>query len=917
MIFGSRLGVRIFSQQAADEVITGFKNFPANKKATRKYEPPRYVKQVHLTLVGRITFEASRFEATAFLVFEGVALNSPEIFLDAKELQISEVGVYQFQATETPACDDLEELAFVPADFVATSNGLRVMLNQPLATGRHVCVKINYLVEKPNAGIYFVHKLVNTDATYDCVWTQGQDTDSPYWFPCQDDTRLKMTVLQKISFPEHWAGLGNGVCLSDKVTEGVRTQVWKMARPHAPYLVSFAAGDMDTSVQKWRGKDVSVLVPRSFSNLKESIVKETCDMLEFYSNYWGYEYPWEKYGQAFVADFIFGGMENTSATYNTDNVLGTPDFEAGSEGRTYLVMHEMAHQWFGDTVTCETWSEAWLNEGFATHSEMLWDEFAHGKVSGIFYALENYKNSYLEEAASYLRPIVSNQYETVGEIFDRHLYEKGALVLNHLRDILGETAFRKAVGHYLKKYEFAPVTTPDFMRALEESTGWNPRKFFDQYVYRAGHIELEVEVHEPALGRLNIEINIDQKQTVSAEFPAYEFESFVHIAYKDGTNEELRVECHQKSEKLVLPIKSREIAYVIFDPRCSLIGPVKKTMPETFALAALATEGAGANGYFKFLAAQSVCEKYAMPANLARVSAWLTSEPSFRARATGYRIVAASQCLGAFELLSGLNDAHAIAAAALVSARATVCSGAQAMFFSSELAVLAEKEGLPLVVRSAAITGLVDLAKKAPALRATLTREELIGLAKRLMGGRTHLGALEGTACALIGELGGQAEFPVLTSQLLEPQVPWRRNAGKLRALAALSARQPELRGEIRPFLTYYAQNLKPIRIVSMLPDLWVAARDDYYSGAFACYLERKPYGLMSMVIPRARRSFERFAKGLEAAGFSEKLAEFSELKSKVTQLEKELEVLKSHLAKVPAEKQVRSGIAGEVQGHC
>src|SRR5690606_2185902 len=133
----------------------------------------------------------------------------------------------------------------------------------------------------------------------------------------------------------------------------------------------------------------------------------------------------EKYAQVFVADFIFGGMENTTATTLTDQVLldARAALDADSED---LVSHELAHQWFGDLLTCREWSQSWLHEGFATYAEYVWREHAHGRDEATM-ELQAWTRSYLEEdSRRYRRPIITRRFDVPIEIFDRHLYEKGA-----------------------------------------------------------------------------------------------------------------------------------------------------------------------------------------------------------------------------------------------------------------------------------------------------------------------------------------------------------------------------------------------------------------------------------------------------------------------------------------------------------
>ena len=910
MIIGSHVGSSILALWARGgakfgqpgTATPGVKNFPAHSSAPRQYEPHRSARQLHMSLTGKILFEAMRFEATAYLVLQGVAHSAATLELDARELQISKVSVRPLRSWEPKHADGLESHPFEQVPFDADNSRVQISLPHELKAGELVCVRIDYMIENPNAGIYFVHKFKKSDAAYDCVWTQGQDTDSPYWFPCQDDPRLKMTTLLKMTFPAHWQALGNGQLLSENILGANKTQVWFLDKPHAPYLTAFAAGELELATKQWRGKDVSVLVPKSAAHALDFLCTETVGMLDFYSNYWGYEYPWSKYGQAFVADFLYGGMENTTATINTDAVLGPQLYLDGTEGKTFLVMHEMAHQWFGDTVTCETWSEGWLNEGFATHSEMLWDEHTNGKTSGIFYALENYLEGYLSEADSYMRPLVFNQYEFVSEIFDAHLYEKGALVLNHLRDWIGENQFRAVVGSYLRANEFKPVTTSDLMTAVENVTGRNPRKFFDTFVFRAGHVELEVETRANAFKPHFFEITVTQKQRIDAEFPAFEFDTWVYVQYTDGTSEELPLHVRHAEEKLALPL-AKDVAYLIFDPRASVVGKTKQKMPEGFVKAILSL-GADANvapaknaqqcdnGYFKYLAAKNIFEYYAVAQNLNLVSEWLNSEPSFRARAAGYKLLGASHLPKAASLLSTMSEKHPVARVAWVNAWAAATSE-KAVSTVDALLALAHDTTEVLSVREAAVGAIAELLKRVPELRFGENRKRIVLAATELSKGNSHLGLLEAQALRVVGELGELSATTDLAERLCGVTVPVRLQVGILKTLAAFSARFPEARNELRPSLLKYAQGSTPVRLVAALPEIWLASNDNSLDDVFYSYINRKNYGLLSMLIPRARRTYARYLKKFDAEADAGKLTELAELKSKLSKLEKDMDVLK------------------------
>ncbi|MFZ9519419.1 MAG: M1 family metallopeptidase [Silvanigrellaceae bacterium] len=910
MILGSHLEAMIENHEARQGWKSGgsgsgsqtssARNFPALKSAKQYYEPHRYCRQIHLTLAGRLNFEEDQFEAYAFVVVKVMSEGATQATFDAREMAIHDVQFARVPSFDINNPYAIESLSFKEVGFAYDDSVLTLKFDEALRQGQLVVAKIHYTITKPNAGLYFVHKKKNSDAAYDCIWTQGQDTDSPFWFPCQDDPRMKITVLQRMSFPAAWKGLGNGQCLSDSVEGNWRTQEWILRHPHAPYLVAFACGEFHEHKVIWRGRDVNVLVPQKFHDTAVVLAQDTAKMMEFYSNYWGYEYPWSKYGQAFVADFLYGGMENTTATFNTDNVIGPQEFMIGSESRNFLVMHELAHQWFGDTVTCETWSEGWLNEGFATHSEVLWEEHCNGKSAGIFYLQEHFQEGYLEESKTYQRPIVFNQFEFVSEIFDAHLYDKGALVLNHLRDTIGEDAFRRAIGHYLTKHQFSPVSTQDLIRAIEESTGFNARKFFDTFVFKAGHIELEAEIRKLDSVPNGLEVSLSQKQGQKDDRELCEFQTKVFIQYEDGSGEERLLQVSKADEKIILAAK-QPVAFAIVDPNCSIVGSVKQKISQEWAKAVLSTSKcSGPLSYFKFVAARSLVDGFVSQEVKDLVLGWLKGEQLWRARANAYRMISDTNADLAAEILTSSVERHALARASWIL---SVSKSAlrEKNEWLAQLKEIASQPSEPLNVRDSALTGIVDLLRRTPALRSNEHRQALTSWAWTLARGTTHLGIVEAAALRLIGELVQPSDVGQLQEMVEQHLLPFRVRNAALKAVATSSARFPELRSETRPLLQQYADRRHPVRLIAALPDAWIESQDGALGSAFESFIHRKNYGLLSMLIPRARRSQDRFLKKLSPSSFNEKLSELSELKEKTLKLEKELELLKELVKKAPA----------------
>jgi aminopeptidase N len=321
-------------------------------------------------------------------------------------------------------------------------------------------------------------------------------------------------------------------------------------------------------------------------------------MIELIAKLTGVAYPWNKYAQVVVSDFIFGGMENTTATTMYEYILldARAAIDVSSDD---LIAHELAHQWFGDYVTCRDWSEGWLNEGFATYFEHVWREHHLGRDE-YDWGLKVDLGAYLSEASGrYRRPIVCQDYDAPLDLFDRHLYEKGALALHLLRTELGDKLFWRGVNVYLTRHAKSVVETRDLQRALEEVSGRSLGKLFEQAVYRPGHPEIEVDV---AWSKEVLSVAIKQTHSGADGVPAT-FEAPVWIEIVDaGSARRERLTMVQKSESFAIPCKTRP-HYVVVDPEMRILGDVRVKAPGDMLRAQLER---GKSARARWLAAQAL-----------------------------------------------------------------------------------------------------------------------------------------------------------------------------------------------------------------------------------------------------------------------------------------------------------------------
>jgi len=479
--------------------------------ARPQYGPDKLVVVEHIDLHLTPDFAEESLDGTCTMRVRALDEPVPRLSLDAVDLEILRVeGAERFDRR-----DESLELEFEPA----------------IATGETKEFAIRYRVSKPRHGLFFVKRTADHPEKIAQAWTQSQDAYARYWFPCFDYPHDKQRTSTTIVVPKGLFGLGNGELLERKDDGDCTIFRYRQDVPHSTYLMTMVAGPFVEIAQGTAGKNsVPVfyyVLPGREADGRRAFGK-TPQMLELFEGRIGTPYPYARYSQIAVSDFIFGGMENTSATTQTDRTLHdeTARIDFSSDP---LVSHELAHQWFGDLLTCRDWSHAWLNEGFATFMEAVWreadlgyDEYVYDIFAGIA--------AYLKEGTDrYHRPIVCNTYIDPIEIFDRHLYQKGAAVLHMLRGELGEGRFWRSVARYVRDNARRSVETIDFVRAIEAATGRNLRAFFNQWVFREGHPKLEVRASWNALRKVAT-VTIDQKQRVDDEHPAYEFEIEVGFA---------------------------------------------------------------------------------------------------------------------------------------------------------------------------------------------------------------------------------------------------------------------------------------------------------------------------------------------------------------------------------------------------
>ena len=429
---------------------------------------------------------------------------------------------------------------------------IRVDLGHARNRGDVVEVAIAYRCT-PRIGLYFIAP----DAGYPekplQVWSQGQDEDNRHWFPCFDFPSDKLTTEMIATVPGSWFALSNGRLVSDTANaDGTCTFHWSQERPHSTYLVTLAAGEFTRIDASREDLAIDYFVEADARADGERTFKNTPEMIALFERISGVAFPWAKYSQVVVRDFVFGGMENTSATTMTQNILvdekAAKDFTSDD-----LVAHELAHMWWGDLLTCRDWSHGWLNESFATYLECLWDEQKHG-IDEYRQGIITNTNLYLGER--YRRPIVTNVFNAPVDIFDRHLYEKGSVVLHGLRGLLGDDGFFRAIQRYVRDNQERSVITHDLAVAVEAETGRNIEWYFDQWVFKPGHPSFKVAWSWDEETRL---ATVTVKQTQKTDDGTPVFRAPVVIDFRTGRGKPVpfKVEIVDREHSFVFPLPAK------------------------------------------------------------------------------------------------------------------------------------------------------------------------------------------------------------------------------------------------------------------------------------------------------------------------------------------------------------------------
>ncbi|MCX7606056.1 MAG: M1 family metallopeptidase [Bacteroidia bacterium] len=419
-------------------------------------------------------------------------------------------------------------------------------------------------------GAYFI----NADQSRPCVprqfWTQGEPESASAWFPTLDSPNQKTTQRLCVTIEDSLVSLSNGLLTGQKkIAGGLRQDCWELRQPHSPYLFALIVGPFRIIKDTWRGKEVAYYMEPGWESQARVIFGKTPQMLEFFSQRLGVEFPWPKYGQVIVRDFVSGAMENTTAVVHGD-MLFYDEAKALTEDHEDVVAHELFHHWFGDLVSCEGWAQLPLNESFADYSEYLWLEHSRGIEAAEAHRRQSYF-TYLAESREKKVPLIRYQYGDPMNMFDAHSYQKGGLVLHLLRQTAGDSAFFLSLKQYLVDNAYRSADIDHLRHAFEKVTGQDWTWFFDQHFHRSDEVRFIIRGEQRGDSAY---IRIFQREYDTLQGP---YRYFIHVALLSAMGyEEVPLLLEGDTSWVVVRPGLR---FVDVDPHRLLIGQVKRSYP--------------------------------------------------------------------------------------------------------------------------------------------------------------------------------------------------------------------------------------------------------------------------------------------------------------------------------------------------
>jgi len=508
----------------APRIITDDKDYKL-PKYNESY--PRTHDLIHTKLELKFDWKNEQVIGKATLTLEPLFYSSSTLTLDAKGFVFKKI-TYEGASENLKYEYDGELVKIDLGKEFKAKEQYKIFINyvaSPAATGGSKAIT-------SNQGLFFINPRKEDFDKPQQIWTQGETEWNSRWFPSIDKPNERCTQEMYLTVEDKFKTLSNGLLTSSlKNNDGTRTDYWKMNQPHAPYLFMVAVGEFAVVKDTWRGKPIEYWVEPKFKKDARAIFSNTIPMLDFFSEKLGVEYPWDKYSQIVVRDYVSGAMENTTAVIFGDFVQ-KKEQELIDATNELIVAHEMFHHWFGDLVTCESWANLTMNEGFANYSEYLWFEHQYGVDEADLHR-RGELNGYLNSTMRGVHDLINFGYNDKEDMFDAHSYNKGGLVLHMLRNYIGDDAFFASLNHYLTKNAYSSVEAHNLRLSVEAVTGKDWNWFFNQWYFEAGHPILKVTYDYDEASK-KATATIEQTQNVDMSIPIFKLPMKVDVYFGSG-----------------------------------------------------------------------------------------------------------------------------------------------------------------------------------------------------------------------------------------------------------------------------------------------------------------------------------------------------------------------------------------------
>ncbi|PWG81081.1 M1 family aminopeptidase [Pararcticibacter amylolyticus] len=526
---------------------------------------------IHTKLDLKFDWDSSHVIGKAFIQAKPWFYPSDSLVLSAKGFKIEQVALVKK--------DDL-----LPLKYTYDRKKLKIILDKTYTRDQKYTVYIQYvampsklkvgedIASSGDRGFYFVNADGKEKDMPQEFWTQGETECNSAWFPTIDGPQEKMTQEISLTVPSRMVTLSNGILdFSSDNGDGTRTDTWRQELPHSTYLTMVAAGNFTVVKDKWRDKEVSYYMEPEYAPNARLIFGKTPEMIEFFSRKTGVDYPWEKYSQIVVRNFLGGAMENTTATVFFDRMNLTKE-QYLDETYEDIVSHELFHHWFGDLVTAESWANLPLNESFATYGEYLWNEYKYGRDYADQFGWKDLQ-TYLGSVKAKDADVIRYNYADREQMFDAVSYQKGGRILHMLRKTVGDEAFFKALNLYLTRNAYKTAEINDLRMSFEEVTGQDLNWFFNQWFLASGHPVLKID-SKYDMATKKVSVTISQQQDLS-KVPLYRLPLAIDI-YKSGKAERKEIVLEKQVQTFSWPSET-EPQLINVDAEKYLLAEKKET----------------------------------------------------------------------------------------------------------------------------------------------------------------------------------------------------------------------------------------------------------------------------------------------------------------------------------------------------